>query len=342
MPGRPIHGKRLLMTRLQKLAAAALVSVLTLMFVGATVRVTGAGMGCPDWPVCWGRVIPPTSVDDVDFARLPIEKFRAKAARMGRDPATITEASLRQEFNPRHVWTEFANRLTSLPVGLFVLTTFIAACWHLRRRPLVFGMAATGLAIVLVNAWMGARVVYSGLSPGVLTVHLALAMGLLGALMYCAWRGTDTPWRIQLSSPVHARLRLAVTLLLVAIVLEGILGSQVREITDEMSKFHGQVDRSTWTGALERAVVYLVHRSFSWAVLGTAGWAWILTRRHRIGGPGRVERVVVGIVFAQMVLGFLMAQFHIYAWVQVLHVGLAASLLAFVWLWRFGLTKPSA
>jgi cytochrome c oxidase assembly protein subunit 15 len=329
------------MTRFQKLATAALVSVLVLMFVGAIVRVTGAGMGCPDWPTCWGCLIPPTKVEEVDFSKLPIEKFQRKAERMGRDPATISEESLRQEFNPRHVWTEFMNRLTSLPVGFFSLATFIAAFWQREKRPLVFWMAFTSLAVVLINAWMGARVVYSGLSPGVLTTHLALAMSLLGTMMYCAWRGTDTPWRIELDAPVRGKLRLAVTALLVVIVIEGISGSQVREMTDEMAKVHGNVARETWTGELERSWVYLIHRSFSWAVLAAAVWAWLLTRRHRIGGPGRVEKVAVGIVIAQMVLGVVMAQIHIYSWVQVLHVGLAAILLAFVWLWRFGISRQS-
>ena len=209
------------MTRFQKLAVAALVSVLLLMFVGATVRVTGAGMGCPDWPTCWGCLIPPTSVDGVDFSKLPIEKFQRKAERMGRDPAEITEQSLRAEFNPRHVWTEFVNRLTSLPVGFFSLATFIAAFGQRAKRPLVFWMAFASLATVLINAWMGARVVYSGLEPGVLTAHLALAMALLGMLAYCAWRGTDQAWRIRMAPAPLARLRLAVIVLLVSYVSSG-------------------------------------------------------------------------------------------------------------------------
>jgi cytochrome c oxidase assembly protein subunit 15 len=328
------------MTRFQKLAAGALISVLVLMFVGAIVRVTGAGMGCPDWPTCWGCLIPPTKVENVDFSKLPIERFQRKAERMGRDPASITVESLKKEFNPRHVWTEFLNRLTSLPVGFFSLATFIAAFWQREKRPLVFWMAFISLAVVLINAWMGARVVYSGLSPGVLTAHLALAMALLGSLMYCAWRGTDTPWRIALNAPVHAKLRLAVSFLLVVTVIEGISGSQVRELTDVMAKFHGNVARETWTSELEQTWVYLIHRSFSWAVLGVTIWAWVLTKRHRVGGAGRVERVVLGIVLGQMILGVVMSQVHIYSWVQVLHVGFAAILLAFIWLWRFGLSEP--
>lgn len=326
------------MTRFQVLATAALVSVLVLMFVGAIVRVTGSGMGCPDWPTCWGCLVPPTAVEQVDFDKLPIERFQRKAERMGRDPATITVESLRAEFNARHVWTEFANRLCSLPVGFFSLATFIAAFWQRERRPWVFWMAFGSLVVVLVNAWMGARVVYSGLKPGVLTAHLALAMLLTGSLMYCAWRGTDRPWRVRMNAGALRQSRLAVGLLLVVLVAEGILGSQVREMTDELAKFHENAPRETWRAELEGAWLYLVHRSFSWVVLGATLWAWGLTSRHRDGGAGKVERVVLGIVLAQMVMGVVMSQIHIFSWVQVLHVGLAAVLLALVWLWWFGLS----
>ncbi|MES2661533.1 MAG: COX15/CtaA family protein [Verrucomicrobiota bacterium] len=326
------------MTRFQKLATAALISVLVLMFVGAIVRVTGAGMGCPDWPTCWGCLIPPTKVEQVDFAKLPIEKFQRKAERMGRDPATISEESLRAEFNPRHVWTEFLNRLASLPVGFFSLATFIAGFWQRSKRPLVFWMAFASLITVLVNAWMGARIVYSGLAPGQITLHLALAMALLGMLVYCAWRGTDTPWRIGMESKPLAKLRVGVTMLLLAVIAEGILGSQVREMTDELAKIHANAARETWALELEGSWIYLAHRSFSWALIGLAGWTWVMTTRHRRGGAGMVEKVVVVILLSQMILGLVMAQVHIYSWVQVLHVGLAAILLAFLWLWRFGLS----
>ncbi|MFZ9936459.1 MAG: COX15/CtaA family protein [Luteolibacter sp.] len=329
------------LTRFQKLATAALVSVLFLMFVGAIVRVTGAGMGCPDWPTCWGCLIPPTAVEQVDFEKLPIERFRSKAERMGRDPATITEETLRAEFNPRHVWTEFINRLCSLPVGFFSLATFIAAFWQRPKRPLVFWMAFGSLAIVLINAWMGARVVYSGLKPGVLTAHLALAMVLTGTLMYCAWRGTDRPWRIVMPENRLKHTRLAVALLMVSCIASGILGAQVREMTDALAKFHDNAPRETWIAELEQSWIYLAHRSFSWVVLAITLWAWLLTRRHRQGGAGKVEHVVFAIVLAQMLLGLVMAQIHIYSWVQVLHVGLAAVLLSFVWLWLFGLSPKT-
>lgn len=328
------------LTGFQKLALGALVSVLMLMFVGAIVRVSGAGMGCPDWPMCWGRMIPPTAVEQVDFDKLPIERFQQKAARMGRDPSTITEESLRAEFNPRHVWTEFVNRLFSLPVGFFSLALCVAALWQIRRRPLVAALAFLSLAIVLINAWMGARVVYSGLRPGVLTTHLALAMGLIGLLVYCAWRGTDTPWRIRMAAATKRQARWAVSLLLVVVVAEGIIGAQVRELTDGLAKFHDNAPRETWVTELEASWKYLAHRTFAWVVLAVSVWAWLLSLKSREGGVGAVENTAFGIVLAQMVLGVVMSQIHIYEWVQVAHVGLAAVLLAVLWLWRFGLADP--
>lgn len=332
-----VHG--IGMTRFQKLSVAALVAVLCLMFVGAIVRVTGSGMGCPDWPTCWGCLIPPTSVEDVDFDKLPIERFQRKAERMGRDSSSITMESLRAEFNPRHVWTEFINRLCSLPVGFFSLATFIAAFWQREKRPLVFWMAFGSLVVVLVNAWMGARVVYSGLKPGVLTTHLALAMALTGMLVYCAWRGTDKPWRIELQGGNIQRLKRGVELLLVLVLIEGILGAQVREMTDGLAKFHIDMPREKWIHELEDSWMYLFHRSFSWVILLLTVWAWWISRKFRIGGVGKVEHAVHAIVWLQMLLGLVMAQIHIYSWVQVLHVGLAAIMLTLIWLWRFGLSS---
>ena len=62
----------------QKTALAALLATIFLIYVGAIVRATGSGLGCPDWPKCWGELIPPTSLDQVDFDKLNIEKFQKK------------------------------------------------------------------------------------------------------------------------------------------------------------------------------------------------------------------------------------------------------------------------
>jgi len=326
----------------QKLAAVALIFVLFLIFVGATVRVTGAGMGCPDWPTCWGLLIPPTKVEQVDFDKLPVEKFQRKAERMGRDPSTISRESLRAEFNPRHVWTEFINRLCSLPVGFFTLATFIAAFWQRKTRPRIFWLSFTALLLVLANAILGAHVVYSGIAPGVLSSHLALAMALICVLVYCVWAGTERPFKLSLRVG-SSHQSTAVGILLFAVIAEGILGTQIREMTDELAKAHLDSPRSTWIAELENSETYLLHRSLSWGILIVTLWAFHLARTQQSGGTTPSQKGTLAIVFAQMGLGLIMSQVHIYSWVQVLHVGLAAILLALVFRWFLTIpTKPAA
>jgi heme a synthase len=289
-------------------------------------------MGCPDWPTCWGLLIPPTSIDQVNFDKLPVEKFQRKAERMGRDPDTITRETLSREFNPRHVWTEFINRLCSLPVGFFTLATFIASFGQRKVRPHIFWLSFVALLLVLANAWMGARVVYSGISPGVLSTHLALAMILICVLTYCVWAGTTHP--VKLAMPRKAMLaRRVLLVLLIAVVVEGILGSQIREMTDELSKAHLDSPRESWIGELENSATYLIHRSFSWAILFITVFAFATAKRNQPDGISPSQAGVMAIVLAQMILGLVMAQVHIYSWIQVLHVGLAAILLSLVFRW---------
>lgn len=324
------------MTRFQKLATLALTFVLILIFVGAIVRVTGAGLGCPDWPTCWGCIIPPWDASQVDLSKIDFEKFQKKAERLGRDPETVTPEHILESFNPRHVWTEFINRLFALPVGFFTLATFIAAFGQPRERRIVWWSSLASVLLVGINAVMGARVVYSGLKPGILTTHMALAMLLIVLLTFTAWRGRDQPWRLSIDSTVAKRVRIWVGLLFVLVVVEGIMGTQIREMTDALAKSHSGGDRSEWVGELEQSWVYLGHRSFSWAILVVSSIAYFTTQKGSSNQPGAAAKVTFAIVLTQMVLGLIMSQFHIYAAIQVLHVGLAGVLLSSTTLWFLG------
>ena len=126
-------------------------------------------------------------------------------------------------------------------------------------------------------------------------------------------------------------------MLLGCIIFTGIIGAQVRELTDAMSKFHHDAPRSQWIGELEQSWKYLLHRSFSWIILALGITIWIHCKRN--GGIGKVGMVALLIILTQMILGIIMSQVHIYSWVQVLHVGLSAILLSLVWLWWFAASK---
>ena len=312
------------MTIYQKTALAALLATIFLIFVGAIVRVTGSGLGCPDWPTCWGELIPPTSLEQVDFDRLDISKFQK------RDPG-ITKETLSAEFNPVHVWIEFINRLVSLPVGLFTLATFLFSFQFLRKTPSVFIASFFALVLVLTNAVLGAIVVRSGLKPGVITLHMALAMTLICVLVYAIYRGGDRRPQVNLNGSGSVRTLLIV--LFFACVGEGVMGSQVRELTDELALKFKNIPRNVWHETLEQNPIYLIHRSFSWVILALGAMTFFKTRKAT-GDLGQLcLKAVCSIILAQMTLGILMSHVSVHPIVQVLHIGLSSILVvALFWL----------
>ena len=320
------------MERFQKLAIAALISVLLLLFVGAIVRATGSGLGCPDWPTCWGKLVPPTRVDQIDFDRINLEKFRKKAERFGRDPAEVTRDSLRAEFNPLHTWVEYINRLCAMPVGLLSMALMVASFLRRKRSGIVCLMSISAFLLVLINAELGRRVVLSGLKPGMITLHVGLAIILLCVLVYVSWKGCADPVRRVLTGvkgKVVWILGIAVFALTVA---EGVLGAQVRELTDELAKNAGSDERALWTRELEKSGVYLVHRSFSWLIVVGAAAILILLRKTS-GGIWWPDKMIGFLVGSLLVMGVLLAHVGVLPVVQVLHVGAAALLVSVLFFW---------
>ncbi|MGJ8677879.1 MAG: COX15/CtaA family protein [Akkermansiaceae bacterium] len=325
------------MTRFQKVAVAACVSLALLIMVGAIVRASGAGMGCPDWPTCWGKLIPPTSADQIDPAKLDIEKYRRAAERHGIDPETITLESVIESFNPVHTWTEYINRLTSTPLALFCLIAFVASFWYIRKRPQVFVASIIALILLGVNAWMGMQIVASGLKPGVITLHMALAIIMLCVLVYMAWRGCDSPWKLAATARQGGLYRLAL-ILFVLIIVEGVLGSQIREKTDELKKTHPDEPRIEWVGELEKSPSYYIHRSGSWLILLGAGMFYLKAKQNKTGAC-ILEAVVLGTVLAQMCLGLILAQVGILPFAQVLHIALSSLLVSALFLWLLAASR---
>lgn len=322
----------------QKIALAALLSLIVLIFVGAVVRATGAGLGCPDWPMCWGRLVPPTSVDQVDFGQLSMERFRRDAERHGLDPDSITEETLRAEFNAVHVWTEYLNRLTSMPVSILTLVLLVYGYRERKAgRNNLFVATIASFFLVVVNAVLGAMVVMSRLNSGIITLHMALAILLVCVLVYAAWRGCEQPWGLKLRDPSKLRgAWIAIGALFLLTVVEGLMGSQVREITDELAKVHTNEQRSMWTEELESTWTYLAHRSFSWLVLASAIAFFVYAKRSLVGGTQWLEKGILGIVLAQMVLGLILSQVGVLRVVQVLHIGLSSLLVSGIFLWLLG------
>ena len=134
------------MTRFQKLATASLVTTLLLVTIGVVVRATGSGMGCPDWPLCHGQILP------------PLGDYQA--------------------------WLEWIHRTIAVVVGLLVLgLAFVAFRDHRDRASLLWPSLAV-VVLVGFQAWLGKETVRLNNSGESVTAHLAAAMSLVGLLVF--------------------------------------------------------------------------------------------------------------------------------------------------------------
>ncbi len=151
----------------QKTAITTVIATLVLILVGGLVRAAGAGLGCPDWPQCFGMWIPPTSA-----AELP----------PGYD------ASL---FNPVHTWLEYVNRLIGVLIGFLITLTFLFSFKYRKSDPVVTISSGIAFILVLVQGWLGGQVVKSGLSAGMITIHMILAMIIVNTLLFASFRAMN-------------------------------------------------------------------------------------------------------------------------------------------------------
>jgi cytochrome c oxidase assembly protein subunit 15 len=131
-----------------------------LVFIGGLVRVSGAGLGCPDWPRCFGGWIPPLSLD-----QLPPDI----------DPIM---------FNVALAWIEWLNRLAGMIVGLLIAATAIVALIKFRDLKQIWIPAALAAILVAFQGWQGGMVVLSELNPLSVSLHLIIAIVIVSLLTY--------------------------------------------------------------------------------------------------------------------------------------------------------------
>ena len=295
----------------RRVALITIAAVYFLILVGATVRASGAGMGCPDWPTCFGRWIPPTSE-----AQLP--------ANYQEIYADLGYAETR--FNVVKTWTEYLNRLTGVAIGLLILLTAIYS-WSCRRYDRWIPLASiTAFVMVAIQGWLGARVVGSNLQPGIITIHMLMALAIVGVLLFGFFRSNREIMARQPIGGIDPRFALWLYVVLGCTVLQVTLGTQVREMTDFISRMQGEEMRSSWIQAMPW--FFYVHRSFSAFVLLANGWLLYLLARS-LGWEhvlARLTAVMLAVVCAAILSGATLGHLGMPAFVQPAHL-LAASLL---------------
>lgn len=238
--------------------------VLFLVLIGGVVRSTGAGLGCPDWPKCFGLWIPPTSITEipVQFWDHPLSSENGKVI-----------------FNPVKTWTEYLNRLLGVIIGFAILVQAVLAFFQNRGlKPRMFSVIS--LVLVLFQGWLGSRVVSSDLRPLIISFHLLvallIALFLLLALYYSSERG---PVFGPYKEKKYSRLLLAVVSFL--LLIQFFLGTEVRSQVDALFRQFDYGSREGYVQQLDWK--FILHRSVSiLTLLALVLQFWFLARRLRV------------------------------------------------------------
>ena len=303
--------QNLALQRYRRMAWITLAAVYFLILVGASVRASGAGMGCPDWPTCFGQWIPPTSE-----AQLP-SNYQEIYADLG---------YAETRFNVVKTWTEYMNRLIGVTIGLLIFLTAVFSWFCRQHDASIFKASVAAFLMVGFQGWLGAQVVGSNLQPGMITLHMLVALAIVGTLLFALAQSRRGIMAAQPVTKIDNRFETWLYIVLVLTVLQVAMGTQVREMTDFISKAQGEELRSSWIEAMPW--FFYVHRSFSAVVLFANLWlAWLLI--SSLGWRHTLTRLTLGMIaiIAMSVLsGATLGHLGMPALVQPAHL-LAASLL---------------
>lgn len=279
------------MTRFQKLAALTLGTAILLVTVGVIVRATDSGLGCPDWPLCYGQVLPPLD-----------------------DPKA---------------WAEWIHRGIAAIIGFQIVGLAILAVRDHRDRPSLLWPSLAAVVLVGFQAWLGRETVRLGNSGESVTAHLAAAMLLVGVLVFVTVRA-GYPARLP-ARGASQRFTLLSSFAAVATFALLLFGSQVTATDSALVFPDWPLMGGSLVPPLtEVSSAHILHRWVA-AIVGliVAAVAFVAWRDRRTHPTLARLAVLAAALFAvQAVIGGLQVLTRLSEWSQTLHLALGAVIWA--------------
>jgi protoheme IX farnesyltransferase len=263
-----------------------------LVVIGVIVRATDSGMGCPDWPLCYGQLIPPTT-DSGD-----IIAYKA--------------------------WLEWIHRAIAAMIGLIVLAVVFIGLRNLKDRRSLQGASIALLALVLFQAWLGRQTVLESNSGASVTAHLASAMAFVGLQVWVLARSgyAETLGGIRRASgSVVAPIVAAGAIYALLLFGSNVTGTDTGLLYPDWPLMGGTL----FPPITELSTPMILHR-YATAIVALIliSALWIVRREK--GSPARVRQLLTyaAVVFAvQCVIGAIQIFAKLAPWTQTLHVALA-------------------
>ncbi len=311
-----------------------LLSIYLIILAGSTVRMTGSGMGCPDWPKCFGHLIPPTSEEELlwrantDFDKGIIiikdegllvakEKFTSDAQFNEQNWMAYTKHDY-ATFNVTHTWVEYINRLATVLSGFFFLALIISALFYWKLQRILPILSFLALFLMGFEAWLGKTVVDSNLAVSKITIHMLVALLIVALLLILRFksRPPEKEYKADRNFKILAYVVFGLTLAQI------ILGIEVREFVDEQLKNLGFESKDLLD--LDGNTNFLIHRSFSILVVILNVWLFVRNSKFKLGFT--LPKWIFFTLTIEVLAGILMYYFDFPFGTQVVHMLFAAIL----------------
>lgn len=305
------------------IAQITLIFVYLVIIAGSVVRATGSGMGCPDWPKCFGKWVPPTSVTELptNYKEIYAGEHHAVA-----------------EFNPWNTWTEYLNRLAGAILGILILLQFLYAIGLRREYKWLFRYSLIELFLIGFQGWLGAKVVSSNLAPVKITIHMVVALVILSIALLIIHRAKRTQVNVK-SYPAPAEgVKKWGILVFIATIAQIMMGTQVREEVDVLLKNFDAIYRNEIAEHLGKA--FLTHRSFSIVIALLNGIFIYKINKAQLAGPiVTLSKWLGGFIIITIITGVVLNRFGLPAPVQPTHLLLACIIYGLQWMLILNLSQ---
>lgn len=330
------------------IAKTALVLVYLVIVAGALVRMTGSGMGCPDWPKCFGYYIPPTDLKELTWepnrafekGQVIIKDESLLVAKDNFTTETSFDASHWEKytkhdyalFNPLHTWIEYINRLCGALAGMACFFMAIASFRFWKQNKTITLLSWLVVFMMGFQAWLGAKVVYSVLNPIKITVHMVMALVIVAVILYIIQLARPKLATVKYNSTFRNVLLFSLLLTLVQVAI----GTQVRQFVDEQVK-NGLTASILWLQ--NPSITFYVHRSFSILVLLVNLYLYVKNTKFGLG----FSKInwVVAIIGIEILTGMAMAYLDFPIGSQAIHLVLASILFGIQFYMILEAKKPN-
>ncbi|RZL47682.1 MAG: heme A synthase [Pedobacter sp.] len=318
--------------------------VVTLMVIlaGGIVRSTGSGMGCPDWPKCFDQYIPPTHVSQLpaDYKEKYVagrlkknEKFAKYLESMGKKELADSirhdqSIIVPEEFNPAKTWTEYINRLTGVVLGLFLIITAVCSFTYRKSATRITVLSILNILIVGYQGWLGSIVVSTNLTQWVVTVHMLLAIVILGILIYTYnyAKMLHKERSVIMYRILWLKGFLAFTIIIT--IAQIILGTEVRESIDSIAKNLNFSSRNTWVSKVGSIFSYHRDLAILVAVCNFIVYKMVIDRFSGKAWPLQTANYIMIALVIQIATGFLLSYLSLPPYAQALHILFATILFS--------------